>query len=150
MMTMIPFKAIVCTLVMLLAVAAQPASSATEIDAVTKKETVIIPLFEKIDMSIDGRLNEAIWSEVPGYNDMKVIQPDTLKGLARKATCARAWTHPWRFAVATKDEMMIAIEALKMGLLNQDQIQQAMNIQKAFADKGKNAPLLHRYNTILT
>lgn len=36
----------------------------------------------------------------------------------------------------------MAIEAMKMGLVNQDQIQECMNIQKAFMEKGQEAPLL--------
>jgi serine/threonine-protein kinase len=44
--------------------------------------------------------------------------------------------------MATKEEMLVVIEAMKAGLLNQEQIQQGMNIQKAFAEKGREAPLL--------
>ncbi|MHC5020731.1 MAG: hypothetical protein ACYTGX_11580 [Planctomycetota bacterium] len=36
--------------------------------------------------------------------------------------------------MATKEEMMMAVEALKMGLLDQNTIQQGMNLQAQLAE----------------
>jgi hypothetical protein len=39
-----------------------------------------IPEFDKgqFNMSMDGRLDEAVWQQVPGYDNMLVMDPDTL------------------------------------------------------------------------
>ena len=37
-----------------------------------------VPYFEHVDISVDGRLDEAVWSQVPGYDAMLVIEPETL------------------------------------------------------------------------
>ena len=41
---------------------------------------ILIPQIVKLSkpMIIDGRMDESIWSEVPGYDNMLVIEPDTL------------------------------------------------------------------------
>ena len=41
-------------------------------------EVIEAPRFEDVDIQIDGRLDEAIWAEVPGYEEMVVVEPDTL------------------------------------------------------------------------
>lgn len=43
-------------------------------------EAIVVPRFEEddIDFKLDGELNEAVWAEVPGYDDMRVLEPDTL------------------------------------------------------------------------
>ncbi len=42
---------------------------------------IVLPYFAEADLDIllDGRLDEAIWQDVPGYDDMLVIDPDTLR-----------------------------------------------------------------------
>lgn len=40
---------------------------------------VHVPYFETADIDIDGYADEASWSEVAGYDDMRVIDPDTLE-----------------------------------------------------------------------
>jgi len=43
-------------------------------------EAIIVPRFEESDIhfKLDGRLDEPVWSQVPGYDDMRVLEPDTL------------------------------------------------------------------------
>ena len=38
-----------------------------------------VPYLETADIEIDGYADEAAWSEVAGYDDMRVIDPDTLE-----------------------------------------------------------------------
>ena len=38
-----------------------------------------VPYLETADIEIDGHADEAAWSEVAGYDDMRVIDPDTLE-----------------------------------------------------------------------
>ena len=40
---------------------------------------VHVPYFETANIAIDGFADEAAWSEVPGYDDMRVTDPDTLE-----------------------------------------------------------------------
>ena len=40
---------------------------------------VHVPYFETVSIAIDGLADEAAWSEVPGYDDMRVTDPDTLE-----------------------------------------------------------------------
>lgn len=44
-----------------------------------KDPQIIVPFFEGVEISIDGRVDEAIWQQVPGYDSMLVIDPDTLE-----------------------------------------------------------------------
>lgn len=37
-----------------------------------------LPKFANVRIVVDGRLDEPIWSEIPGYDNMRVIEPDTL------------------------------------------------------------------------
>jgi hypothetical protein len=48
------------------------------VDATT--EPLILPRYddENLDMKIDGHLDEHVWSEVPGYDNMTILDPDTL------------------------------------------------------------------------
>ncbi|TNF89685.1 MAG: hypothetical protein EP301_02585, partial [Gammaproteobacteria bacterium] len=43
-------------------------------------EPIVVPRFEEneIGFTLDGRLDEAVWAKVPGYDDMRVLEPDTL------------------------------------------------------------------------
>ncbi|MGD8417853.1 MAG: hypothetical protein PVH91_12405, partial [Pseudomonadales bacterium] len=40
-----------------------------------------VPRFREadIDFRLDGRLTEAVWGKTPGYDDMRVLIPDTLE-----------------------------------------------------------------------
>ncbi len=42
---------------------------------------IVLPYFAETDLDIllDGRLDEAVWQEVAGYDDMLVIDPDTMR-----------------------------------------------------------------------
>jgi len=42
------------------------------------EEPLILPKFGSVEIDVDGLLDEKIWSEVQGYNNMTVIEPDTL------------------------------------------------------------------------
>ena len=39
---------------------------------------ITVPRFENVDIKLDGVLDEGVWSQVPGYDGMVVIDPDTL------------------------------------------------------------------------
>ena len=39
---------------------------------------IIVPRYDSVEIELDGRLDEAVWAEVPGYDDMVVVEPDTL------------------------------------------------------------------------
>ncbi len=43
-----------------------------------ERQRVVVPYFAQPDIDIDGVLDEALWTQVPGYDDMRVIDPDTL------------------------------------------------------------------------
>ena len=37
-----------------------------------------VPYFDNVDIRIDGRVDEAVWAQVPAYDNMLVIDPDTM------------------------------------------------------------------------
>ena len=41
-------------------------------------EPINVPYFDDVDITIDGHIDEAVWSKVPGYDAMLVMDPDTL------------------------------------------------------------------------
>ena len=43
-------------------------------------EAIVVPRYAEraLDIVLDGVLDEAVWAETPGYDGMRVIQPDTL------------------------------------------------------------------------
>lgn len=41
-------------------------------------QPLIVPAYKNVSLSIDGRLDEAIWREIPSYDNMSVVQPDVL------------------------------------------------------------------------
>ncbi|MYE13074.1 MAG: hypothetical protein F4X99_15755, partial [Gammaproteobacteria bacterium] len=43
-------------------------------------EAIVVPRYadRDLDVVLDGVLDEAVWAETPGYDGMRVIQPDTL------------------------------------------------------------------------
>jgi hypothetical protein len=47
----------------------------------TPGEAIVVPRFEEseINFKLDGRLDEAVWARTPGYDDMRVLEPDTLE-----------------------------------------------------------------------
>ncbi len=60
-------------------VPAQGTTSAVRVGLDATKQPIVLPRYDKVDITIDGRLDESIWSQVPGYDNMAVIQPDTLE-----------------------------------------------------------------------
>ena len=51
-------------------------------------QSIAVPRYDDVDIHIDGRLDEPVWAEVAGYNNMVVVEPDTL-GKARFRTISR-------------------------------------------------------------
>ena len=79
------------------AVSASPASAAepaAQVDGVkliardARDAAIVVPRYEQVDIHMDGRLDEPIWAEVPGYDDMVLVEPDTLAA-PRYRTVAR-------------------------------------------------------------
>ena len=59
---------------------ARVASEVIALDSNGANVDILIPQIENLPepMIMDGRLDESIWSEVPGYDNMLVVDPDTL------------------------------------------------------------------------
>ena len=55
-------------------------SQVIALDSSGENVNILIPQIDNLPepMVMDGRLDESIWSEVPGYDNMLVIDPDTL------------------------------------------------------------------------
>ena len=51
-------------------------------------EAIVVPRIDGAAITIDGHLDEAIWNDIPGYDNMMVVEPDTLTP-ARFRTVAR-------------------------------------------------------------
>ena len=45
---------------------------------VTDGEAILVPRYDTVDIAIDGKVDESIWQEVPGYDNMVVVEPETL------------------------------------------------------------------------
>ena len=43
------------------------------------EDAIAVPRYENVDIEIDGELNEATWNEVTAYDNMVVLEPDTLE-----------------------------------------------------------------------
>jgi len=41
-------------------------------------QPIVIPSYKSVNIRIDGHLNEAIWNQTQGYDNMTVVQPDVL------------------------------------------------------------------------
>ena len=41
-------------------------------------DPIVVPRYDSVDIVIDGHLSEAVWNEVAGYDNMVVVEPDTL------------------------------------------------------------------------
>ncbi|MCZ6641243.1 MAG: hypothetical protein O7F71_06680, partial [Gammaproteobacteria bacterium] len=41
-------------------------------------EAIDVPYFDNVEITVDGHIDESVWSEVAGYDAMLVIEPDTL------------------------------------------------------------------------
>ena len=51
-------------------------------------DAILVPRYDAVDIAIDGKLDEPIWQEVPSYDNMVVVEPETL-GPTRFRTIAR-------------------------------------------------------------
>ena len=51
-------------------------------------EVILVPRYDAVDIAIDGKLDEAIWQEVASYDNMVVVEPETL-GPTRFRTMAQ-------------------------------------------------------------
>ena len=56
--------------------------------AANHNAAIAVPRFDAVEIELDGRLDEPIWSELPGYDDMVLVEPDTLSK-PRHRTIAR-------------------------------------------------------------
>ena len=43
-----------------------------------ERDAIVVPGFEKVDIRLDGRLDEDVWAVVNGYDSMVLVEPDTL------------------------------------------------------------------------
>ena len=71
---------------LLLACVGQDASA--EVAAADRDSAILVPRYDAVDIAIDGKLDEPIWQEVAGYDNMVVVEPETL-GPTRFRTMAR-------------------------------------------------------------
>ena len=55
---------------------------------VTDGEAIFVPRYDTVDIAVDGKLDEPIWQGVAGYDNMVVVEPETL-GPTRFRTTAR-------------------------------------------------------------
>ena len=51
-------------------------------------EAILVPRYDAVDIAIDGKLEEPVWGEVAGHDNMVVVEPETL-GPTRFRTIAR-------------------------------------------------------------
>ena len=51
-------------------------------------ETIDVSRYDAVELKVDGRLDEAVWTEVPGHDNMVLVEPGTL-ARARHRTVAR-------------------------------------------------------------
>ena len=51
-------------------------------------QAIAVTHFDEVDIRLDGRLDEPVWAELPGYDNMLLVEPDTLAP-ARFKTVAR-------------------------------------------------------------
>ena len=51
-------------------------------------KAILVPRYDAVDIAIDGKLEEPIWQEVASYDNMVVVEPETL-GPTRFRTLAR-------------------------------------------------------------
>ena len=54
------------------------AASLKLVAAANGHEVIAVPRYDAVDIRIDGRLDEPIWAEVPSYDRMVLVEPDTL------------------------------------------------------------------------
>ena len=59
-----------------------------ELRLATDGEAIPVPRYDMVDIAIDGKLDEPVWREVAGYDNMVVVEPETL-GPTRFRTVAR-------------------------------------------------------------
>ena len=60
----------------------------SELQLVTDGEAILVPRYDTVDIAIDGKVDESIWHEVPSYDNMVVVEPETL-GPTRFRTVAQ-------------------------------------------------------------
>ena len=60
---------------------AAPLVETVRMDSFGQDVSILLPRKSSadIDITIDGRIDEAVWSQVPGYDNMLVMEPDTLE-----------------------------------------------------------------------
>ena len=86
---------------------------------------ILIPQIVKLSqpMNIDGRMDESIWSEVPGYDNMLVIEPDTLTDPRYKTDMRMFYTDKGLYIAAFMEqppETMVARLSSRDEFINRD------------------------------
>ena len=56
----------------------RPPAPGRELKLEAAGEAIVVPRLDSAEVAIDGKLEEAIWDDVPGYDNMVVVEPDTL------------------------------------------------------------------------
>lgn len=54
---------------------------------------IVLPRVDDVEIKVDGRLDEAVWSRVPGYDNMSVLDPDTLAKPVHKTDVLFVYTN---------------------------------------------------------
>ena len=93
-------------------------------DEVPATDTPIdLPKYADAKIVVDGSLDEPIWSEVPGYDNMRVIEPDTLKRPANRTINKIFYTDEGLYvgvmAEQDKDTLIVQMSS-RDKLLNRD------------------------------
>ena len=55
-----------------------PPAQGRDLHLVADGEAIVVPRLDSADITIDGKLDEAIWSDIPGHDNMVIVEPDLL------------------------------------------------------------------------
>jgi len=66
-------------------VSVEPSTAVIEVGG---GQSILVPYFDDVEISIDGLVEEAAWAQVPSYDNMLVMDPDSL-ATPRHATVSR-------------------------------------------------------------
>ncbi len=102
-------------------------SDVIALDSNGSNVNILIPQIEKLPepMVMDGRLDESIWSQVPGYDNMLVIDPDTLADTRYKTDVRMFYTDKGLHIAAFMEqphETLVARLSSRDEFINRDSI----------------------------
>ena len=55
-----------------------PPAPGRDLHLVADGEAIVVPRLDGADITIDGKLDEAIWDDIPGHDNMVIVEPDLL------------------------------------------------------------------------